>query len=189
MLKRHSDFFKAALSNKWREAGDGQVQLPEDYPQTFEAFANFVYSGHLSVPQDNSSSDHTKELMAITSCWLLGDKLLSQAFKDASVDRLAELVLRARCYPTIELHRNLYRYSDLPSGLKRLLVDFAVFRWEVTDFQVTPRVSAEAAFFADTTIRALGVTPEDRSGREPWDRARCKYHDHGEKTPCYKTMF
>ena len=189
ILKRHSDFFCAALRNDWREACEGVIRLPEDDPEAFLVFANFLYSGQLSIARDPSDPQHCDEVSIMIASWLLGDKILSDSFKDAIVDRYAELTsLTGRC-AGVHLPRIIYNHSNLPSGLKRLLVDIAVLGWLDGSYKCLPREIADADFFAETTLRALQIPPEQRHVDKPWVDCGCRYHDHGEETPCYKTMF
>lgn len=195
-LKQHSEYFKAALSGEWQEAREREVCLAEDDVAAFDIFAGFVYSGKLTIANNDDvpSSATRSEAPPFRSrdlahCWALADKLLATSLKDAVTDKLCQIAVDFEMYPT-GMHRKMFEHSISPSGVKRLLVDFAVFAWDDEIFEQEKQWGHLcSAFLYDTTRRALSITQEERKGDDPWLSAGCKYHDHGEDTPCYKTMF
>lgn len=124
----------------------------------------------------------------VVECWKFADRMLSPSFKAALEDRFAKFEIESRRYP-LEEWRDMHTYTKAPSGLKRLLVDMAVFQWKAQDFKPKTLGCGWRAFLAETTVRALEVTPARRMGKKPWVNAGCKYHDHGDDKLCYKTMF
>lgn len=180
------------MGKDWREAREGILRLPEGDAVAFQLFAGFVYTGKVEFEEDRTDEDiATNNWPGIARMhlgWLLGDALLSTTFKDAVTDSLVEWVLATNIHPT-ELHLEIYGYSDAPSGMKRLLVDLAVFRWQLP--QLATRLSNEkpSTFLADASLRAIMAIRTRDLDEAPWIDASCKYHDHGEERPCYKTMF
>lgn len=190
-LRRHSEFFRAALIGDWNEAREGIVRLPEEDPEVFDTFVTFVYSGRVNVPQDTDCSTDkvdSDELGALADCWLLADRMISQSFKDAVADALTKRIVRTGMVP-LDMPEIIYAHTSIPCGIKRLLVDVAVLGWNEGDFRDQSHNTDLVAFLAETTIRALNMTTAEKNGDYSWADMGCKYHDHGDGMPCYKTMF
>ena len=89
----------------------------------------------------------------------------------------------------LSMPETIYGHTSMPCGIKRLLVDLAVIAWDEEDFRNQSHNSDLVTFLAETTICALGATSRKRNRDYSWVGTGCKYHDHGEETACYKTMF
>ena len=78
LLVHHSLFFSAALDGQFLESHSNSVSLPEDDPDTFKLFIQWLYLG--SIP------DHPPALCV--QAWLLGDKLGCNAFCNSVISKL-----------------------------------------------------------------------------------------------------
>lgn len=100
----------------------------------------------------------------------------------------------------IKMYRQILKRSVFPSGMRRLLVDVAVYSWFTGTLSDQPGEAAYADFFRDVAVGAMDrmnaaqarmsagqpplIAPYDR----PW--LGCFYHDHdGTGQICYKEMF
>lgn len=91
----------------------------------------------------------------LTTCWVLGDKLLAPNFKNATMDCMIEQLVRKR-FPRVTdgLHNIAYGQTAGNNGLKRLLVDVAIWGWGKKD---TAKVEC-AEFLQDLYARLYEVT-------------------------------
>lgn len=194
--KAHSDFLAAALHKGWKEAEDKVIKLPEDNAGLFNIFVRFVHTGRVYCAEEGDVSEKNgvsrdQEWSRLTKSWLLGDKLGSTSFKDAIIDALIEKILTVRFTPTW-LHATVYMYLGTASnsGLRRLGVDVAVWKWSHQDM-CEAETGTWHQFFKDVAIRFQGLSEADRKGLPPFcGPASCKYHEHvAADKPCYKTLF
>lgn len=197
---RHSEFISKALDRKkgWKEAKEGFIRLPEESPQAIEMFGVFIDTGHIHlIPSDREQGDMTPELESqedIWSCledaWLLGERLLSTQFKDAVVDNLVEQ-LRTTAEVPKKMYKAIYRGSVGTSGMRRLLVDLAVFTWLPNEVREQTPDPECVEYFKDLCFLSMRRHTNSVPSSAPFDRADtgCYYHDHGEDGVCYKTMF
>ena len=72
LLVNHSDFFRSALQRHFLSGQTGSVDLPDEQPQIFDAFARHVYNVH-----EHSCPDILQNIQA----YVLGDMLLAPSFK------------------------------------------------------------------------------------------------------------
>jgi hypothetical protein len=56
LLKARSGFFNEALGEKWQEAEEKVVRLPEYCPIMFQAYVHCLYSGKLAVKSEKKQS-------------------------------------------------------------------------------------------------------------------------------------
>ncbi|KAK5697052.1 hypothetical protein LTR17_024046 [Elasticomyces elasticus] len=194
ILKRHSDFFKAALAgDRWQEGVERKVSLPEDKPEVFEGFQCFIYSG-LSFVEGEAHTRTSKpgrtvdgEYAVIVEAWKLADKLQSCSYKDASTDSLA-LKMAAEIGVPLSMQAGLAEGTSMSAGLVRLLLDVAVRQWDVEDFAQLDLDQTPKAFVQKLLV-GLAEKKNRRDADRLWMKGDCHYHDHGEEKPCYKTMF
>ncbi|KAK5714077.1 hypothetical protein LTR15_010985 [Elasticomyces elasticus] len=194
VIKRHSDFFNAALAgDRWQEGVERKVSLPEDKPKTFEGFQSFIYSG-LSFLEDEASrqvSDEgrraDKELVVIKHAWKLADKLQSCSYRDALTDSLALKMVAENIVP-LGMQVGLEAGISMSTGLFRLLLDVAICCWTVEPFSRLKLEDTPSAFVLKL-ITGLAESGDRTVRDKPWLKEDCHYHDHGEEKPCYKTMF
>lgn len=120
--------------------------------------------------------------------WLLGDKLLSTPFQDASIDALIKVIDKYRQYQA-DMHEIVYAKTAGPNALRRLLVDTAVWTWQDDVYNGQRVDAAWMEFFRDLALRLNGVAKGRREKTAPFYMGPCEYHEHGKEQPCYKTMF
>ncbi|KAK4547893.1 hypothetical protein LTR36_010612 [Oleoguttula mirabilis] len=195
LLQAHSDFFAAALHKGWKEAEDRIVRLPTERPVHFGLFAHFVYFGKIYSAQMKPEGEGreargtraTAELDMLHACWLMGDRLMAVAFKDAVVDTFIQTCTDDRRTPT-SMHEAVYAGTAGPNGLRSLLVDYAVWKWKKGAIAEREVDELWVEFFRDFAIRICEVTEEEREGPAPYHQYDCRYHEHAAASkPCYRS--
>ena len=186
-----SDFLKAAIQGGFSEAQDRIVRLPDDDPELFKIFLAFTYTGRVycTKADDRESPNEDREKGRLADAWMMAERLQSVKFKDAIVDSLIANMLSTGTYPT-GTYKGIYAESAGPSGMRKLHVDIAVFSWSNKDLEDADRDEAWQDFFYDVAVRSQAFGIAGRPRQEPWKEASwCRYHDHGDAAPCYKSMF
>lgn len=202
LLTSHSEFFKTALKVEWVEGQKRIVSLPVDDPEAFDIFYNFLYTGQIfsckdgdfkevKEAKDNLNVSHIdSEWARLPNCWILGQKLLSTSFQDATTDAIIAKVVGDRM-PAVDLHEIIYPKSSPTSAVRKVLVDMAVWNWP-TGTMSRRRWNGEwAQFFFDVAVAKDRFVTDKDQGRGPlYAEDTCGYHEHkAEGKPCYKTMF
>lgn len=195
LLKQHSDFAAAALRNGWKEAEERVIRLSEEDPEIFDIFATFLYEGKIWTSREKDvyragSRTRDRECTRLAHCWVLGDKLISQTWKDALSDALVDKLRIEEFYPGY-MQRDVYQNggSNVPQGMQRLLVDIAIWVWDKRSWRRAAEKRFPGNFFRDVCLRRAEIKGALGSSTKPWLDAGCRYHDHGDDKPCYKTMF
>jgi hypothetical protein len=199
LLVRHSEFFEAALRGEWREARNRTVDLQESSPQHFEVFYNFLYNGCIFTSKDGDFTPHKPgsftgsdaEWLRLGESWALGQKILSTSFKDAVTDATLTKISESGRYP-LAIFSDVYHAGSGKSGLGRVLVDVAAWKWRREHFEheaSTARTSWNN-FLVDVTL-ALKARVDSPTTKSPlYTEDLCAYHDHvTEGKPCWRTMF
>lgn len=202
LISRNSDYLAAALSPRWNHSVETieMIGLPgETRPSVFRAFLRFLATGRIELDsEDLKAPAHDQDsagmlkldlsLMFLGHLWILGDQIGSTSLRDAVTDKLmASLRIEGRL--PLQLYPLVYRCSERPSGVRQLLVDAAVHLWNEGTITHAPREGAED-FFVEL---AAALMKRCKAGPliAPFDRSEvgCRYHDHGDAEPCYKTAF
>lgn len=180
------------MSLDWLEGRENTIRLPEDDPLLFEAFQTFVHRRIVEIDlgddlgddqEDDSSDPRTDRLISL---WILGDKLISQTFQDAVVDRLAEILHHegSQDFHPKPRPQDVYPITTGPSGLRRLLVDLAFHHWAHAEMADIPVDESWNEFFRDFSARVSKDEELEREGSLV-QTLGCTYHDHGEDDVCY----
>ena len=201
LLEKHSQFFASALNSNWKEGNDNHVTLEDDLAEAFDTFLKFLYSGKIFSIKDGDSTrhpgetySHDKEWERLAYCWMLGEKLLSSSFKDAITDTIICKMQDTKMQDTrswpLDLHGTVYQGSAGDRGLRRLLVDVAVWEWSDSNIYDVVKKNNAPQFVGDLAIALSKFRKAGLHGDAPFSKKdTCLYHDHGDATPCYKTTF
>lgn len=198
LLVKHSKFFEAVFTDgaKWREGRSNLVEMPEDDPDIFEVFSQFLYSGgKIYTIQDGdqkrgaNGTTRDNEWNRLRDCWILGEKMLSSSFKDATTDALIEKIITTKRRP-VAIHHGVYDNSAGARGMKKLLVDVAAWKWTTEAMASQTEVSKYPHFFFEVAV-AMKQKQDSSTLLAPFERNTfCHYHDHRDAgSQCYKRMF
>lgn len=114
LLTTYSRFFHDALRSISRGAHDNIVTLPEDDPDTFTLFIQWLYSGLFTGLPDEIRIKFAK-------AWILGNKLGAPAFRNNVLDTL--LVEPGEGCVVPSTVRYVYAHTDDGSALRRFFAD------------------------------------------------------------------
>lgn len=191
---KSSDFLAAATMNGWKEAKRGTLKLPEETPDAFEIFEAFMYTGRIFSHKDdddhidNDGVTHNREWSRLSATWLLGERLQASALRDAVIDALIDKIAGGSI-PT-GLDEDIYKGSVRRSPMKELLVDIAIWDWAPKHLVRLAESVSDTAYLSEIAIKQALLLEEGKSPKAPYAQgSTCKYHEHGDDKPCYKTVF
>ena len=121
LLTHCSPFFAAALEGSFFEAESRTVSLPDDNPEVFETFVQWLYIGEIRCTVELFDS-YERWTSLIVASWMLGDKLGCQAFQDAAMTQLLAYHNKGDAIQ-ISAVRAAYEGSPPGSKLRKWAVD------------------------------------------------------------------
>lgn len=127
-----SPFFTAAVRKGWKEGLDCTIDLPDDQPQTFELYAQWLYGGKVLSRGVEKSKRHDEELGQLIDAFVFGEKVQDGNYRDAIIDAVIAYTNTSdkdgqRWYPASTIVDRAYRGTPAGSPLRKLLIDFHVY--------------------------------------------------------------
>lgn len=127
----------------------------------------------------------TRSLLLLHQAWAFGAYLQATDFQDAIADVILEKATAASP-ATYSVHKFISAKSNVGAPIRKLLVDIAVWKWDVSTLEAQSNEAAWSDFFRDLSIALLktrGSTEEDRIVKPS-----CDYHEHRLKNTFYRRM-
>ncbi|KAF2500044.1 hypothetical protein BU16DRAFT_522892 [Lophium mytilinum] len=107
LLCSYSDFFRAALQGGFKEAKEKRVALPEEDPEVFELFVQWLFTGGYifddeivtrdaidDMIRDGEPYAHASVLRKSAQAWVFGEKIRSSVdFKNYAMNYLYQMLL------------------------------------------------------------------------------------------------
>ena len=134
MLVTASPFFAAALNGNFSEASDKKVELPEENPQTFEAFANWLYHPDQDISEMEAFQVPGNKWRCIIDLYIFADKVQCPAVGNrVNKDIFAHMMVHKKegFLPRNEDITRLWSAFPKSCGLCRMLVD--IITWTLND--------------------------------------------------------
>jgi len=149
LLKSKSKFFDAALNKCWMEGREGRVLLPEDDPEIFEVYQNYIYTKVLPVKVPNpdlklEGNENHPEYFTLAKLYAFGEKVQDVSFKNAVMKaflgRMGEPVGSVgKWNPITKVVDIIYGATMPDSRARQLMVDVHVnlgaSHWITTDLE------------------------------------------------------
>ena len=162
----------------------------------FEDFHSFLYTGRIysGDESETKSPGYDKEWWRLEHSWILGEVLLSGAFKDAVIDAIIHKIAVTKNWP-ITMYSAIYPHASDTSPIKKLMVDIVVHRWskkDVSALKTQHNPALKAKFLQDVVVALFEVRASSKAEhtKSPITlNSGCTYHEHEADKPCYKTMF
>lgn len=124
LISYFSPFLKAACVRDFKEREANRIRLPEDEPEVFSLFVEWMYYDRYSLDPLLVASE-TFSANADTKAWVLGDKLLNSKFKNYSMTRLVSQHTQGPTFQPVRTIEIDYACSNSLAGskLRRLFFD------------------------------------------------------------------
>ncbi|KAM3421107.1 hypothetical protein BST61_g1521 [Cercospora zeina] len=132
LLKEHSEFFKAALNGQWKDGKDKNVKLPDDNPEEFDVYAEWLFCGKIASGTSKNVKPTKNEVWSeqdlLSRLYVLGEKLIDDEFCDCTLRALVELSKVTdehgeRYHPGGGHVRTVYDGTMQSSPIRKYLVD------------------------------------------------------------------
>lgn len=193
LITRRSAFVREALGNEWKEARTGIISLPEDEPDIFALYHAWLYTGYILSKNESGGDGKTaEEYEELLKCYILGEKLLDNHFKDCTIDCFLA-IFRATGKFIPSLSRLVFDNTPSRSPLRKLWLDIHILcgspGW-LKDSEEYPQ-----DFLLEMSRRSMrGHSLNKSSGQggrqEPGAHTifeSCRYHEH-EDGICYRSV-
>jgi len=194
LVRANSPFFEAALGREWKEAVEGVVTLPDDNPEIFGIYVQWLYCGQIFSQVQGKEGEKVdaarwiEEWNRLDQCYALGDKLQDTDFKDCIVDASMEKT-RWDKLEFLGFGPIIYTSSAEKSPVRKLPVELAL-RWPDSALEkyCIQQRQPHDNFTADLMLALSKRTQAERNSPCPYWSDPCRYHEHTPlNKPCHKT--
>lgn len=133
-VTKSSKFFKAAMTQDWKEAREKRITIPDHDPAAFEGYLNWVYSKQITLKGDKQLCDHciedkvdeagclSTQSMELTNMYIIGDYLDDKRFCNAVMDDLKDLAIQSACTPSPQTVCHVWECTSPSSPLRKLFL-------------------------------------------------------------------
>ncbi|TGO64320.1 hypothetical protein BOTNAR_0089g00090 [Botryotinia narcissicola] len=181
LIRSTCDFFDKAFNGRFKEGIENKMHLPEDNPEIFEIFVNWMYSGHLKRG--------LREPMPIIEIWIFAQKCQAITLKNSAMNALQDALGDERIgrFPLSNSEvTHIYEHTTWRDKLRVFAI--AMLAWEIP-FGDPEDVANLESIFNDMNglleevlefTRDFGempvADPRVRGGR--YDK--CAFHEHND---------
>ncbi|PPJ55878.1 hypothetical protein CBER1_03767 [Cercospora berteroae] len=188
----NSKFFEAALNRQWIEGQEKKVNLPDDDPDIFSIYADWLFTGKIaSKPEQSEQSeqrshvanwpDVSEEQIIQAELYVLGEKLMDDAFCDYILRALVEVgkmkawVGHEGYMPCRTAIRTIYNGTKHDSPMRKFLVDMYGYHGQKESFTEANVYGYPQEFLAGL-VGSLIVKRDGQTEGNPEDNLK----------PCFK---
>lgn len=131
LICMHSEYFRKAFTCSYREGNDGHMNLPEDWPESFEVLYSWLYSGQVEAADFYTKGAISPALFWV-SVYLMGDRLLVQQIQSIAFDRMTEIFNNTvQVVPNPRFIDELFSHETADSLLETYMIRHSAF-WLTT---------------------------------------------------------
>lgn len=194
VLGKSSDFFKSALKKDWKEGQENTIELPEDDPQVFRYYAEWLCTGNIYCKSEATTTAF--DYNVLIDLYILGEKLMDDTFQDRVIDALITTADEAnppfvpKKLPEYRSISRVYGHTPTGSPIRSLVVDWLILHgFEVDNDMRAAMAERPCQEFLLDLMSALLKRREItyQSIYELHQRQKvpgCSYHKHGKDEPC-----
>ncbi|KAL8712310.1 MAG: hypothetical protein Q9220_003461 [cf. Caloplaca sp. 1 TL-2023] len=179
LLRHESDYFRAALTDRWKEGQEGVVTLKNENPKVFHRFVLWIYFGKI-IDDNETLEDISWDL--ILKCYFQADRLGISKLGNCAIDTLIMKQFLLKQIPT-NCQQYIYEKTIEGSLLRKMLIDSvvllgagALLAKELEEDREHDRYDKD--FLMDVIV-AKYKQPKT-IGHDAFFKKRCKYHVHKE---------
>ncbi|EMD00006.1 hypothetical protein BAUCODRAFT_64321 [Baudoinia panamericana UAMH 10762] len=167
LLTSASPFFAAALGSTFAEGMEQTVRLPEEKPDIFEWFLQWLYTGSLTTPHNGAYG--SPKYFLLIDLYALSDRLLTTTLSNDILSTIARLSETTNSVPTPSDTFILYDSIRDTSPLRTLILD--LFAYKKTDKLLeTHKDDWHPRFLRELVVKLKRPGPEaiERHSLEAW---------------------
>jgi hypothetical protein len=121
-----SEFVRLALCGDLKEAKEGFIPLPEDNPDVFAIYQQWLYGGRICTSTVDFDAGTMDEYELLVHAYILGEKLVDVGFKDCITDAIIEKLFTQAQF-SLGLTGEVFKNTPSHSPLRRLWMD--IYYW------------------------------------------------------------
>ena len=193
-LTKSAEFFKACCSSSWKEGQTNTIELPEETPETFSAYLQWLYTEHLVIvdgfnlddikvysedePENSAAQEETDAAFkALCDFAVLADRLGDASFTNTVIDWMLKIVTRLN--RIVQAEHAIRTYAILPkfSGIRRLLLDLDLGRGH-SEYMERDAEMYTLEYTFDLAVSLMKVAEKGNEYPDPRWESRCNYHEH-----------
>jgi len=196
-LCRYSPFFRRALDRDWSEAKSNIITLPDDTPETFGIYCDWLYNiSPFRVSDVPSDQDEEQKVSAFNiaskryyNAYVFGDKVLDTGFTDMLIDHWMTHMKKWHLYQLDHLFK-VFNLAVKGHPVRELLVDVMLYvghnGWSDLTFWEEDNNREALSEITKALIRNKGK-PINQNDAPFYKPNMCQYHWHTKiDTACYK---
>ncbi|KAF2133503.1 hypothetical protein P153DRAFT_274054, partial [Dothidotthia symphoricarpi CBS 119687] len=85
LLSHHSEFFRKACNETFKEGFENKIVLPDCEPRMFQIFVQWIYFDTLPEILSMGMMDNVWRVFHL---WVLGDRILAKEFKNMVMEKI-----------------------------------------------------------------------------------------------------
>ena len=178
LLCFYSDYFRAALNGKFKEATERKLELPDVDTSLFDTFQVWLYTRDLEGPDD------THELfLFLADMWILGDQHQIPLLQNQVMDEMFAKNLELKLF-TFWVVPRVYERTVEGSLLRKAVIE--IVAWKVNFDTFSP--SRQGWTIEPLSDLVLAIHETRLSKEFVWPglpkRDKCFFHVHGKDEHC-----
>lgn len=192
LICSRSEYFKVALSARWSEGKKRALALPEDDPEAFNVYLNWLFGGCICTGQEDGSDNTWEEWDMVFKAYALGDKFLDTDFKDAVTDAVTAMLGRVDLEgftpsPSPRDIELLYRITSATAKI-RSLIAYDIASCTILDEEFLKTLPAYPKdFLAELFIQQRQIVTQNKEPSTQAAAALCEFHEHATGAEhCYR---
>ncbi|KAJ9646465.1 hypothetical protein H2199_002514 [Coniosporium tulheliwenetii] len=184
VLTHSSSYFKAALSGHFKEGKDGEIDLPDDDPNVFEAFYYWLFTRQLWDPNTIAiakagSVPLTFDLLC--KIFVFGDARGIPGLRNAAVDAILYKSGEQWIIMPTAIINYVYENTPKDSMLRKLAVDMVMKIFDAK--KLSPECNPELLMDLVVAHQDSGKAYKRLSQAEWRKTNKCDNHDHAPAAP------
>ena len=185
LIKPRSEFVRLALRGDWQEARERTIPIPDDDPDIFSVYQQWLYVGFIHTCSNTVFTQPDDEYTTLVKAYILGEKVMDHNFKDSIADAIVEKLHIMRRFDT-GLTTLVFDNTPSTSPLRRLWLD-AYFNFGSPDWLDPGKVGEPIN--AEFMVEFSRYQMQFRTGSGAFGPNAmflpCTYHCHGIR-PCHR---
>lgn len=189
VLSKSSQRFRASLSGLWVENDTNEIHLPEEDPELFVCYVDFLYRKTVHVVQSNVYAELDEELFRTVRLHAMALRLMDDKYETHLINAIIALInpednAMIVCLPSSQSVNHVWTEEPETSKVRQLFVDawahhgYGLIVYQLTVFDLPKEFLIEV-------LRAMATTRPLPERESPLIKSNaCLYHSHALGAPC-----
>lgn len=193
LLIEHSDYFRAACQNEWKEATSRVIKLADVNADAFNNYLYWVHEKKVSVNRplgvlcEGNIPNFVPWVNNMANLWLLSDRLADERLRnevlDILADRIESIHLVLGAIPAGMINK-IWSTTTPGRALRRLIVEY--YAQSVTASEILPSINElDWSFKQEVMLRMMEEKEDDDRKCFSLSFGPCYWHEHDKQHPQY----